>query len=139
MGRTGHKIAPPRPGAQARVPAPGVRMRSKASDIQVGITRCPRVGGFMRLLRIFLTGLALAAVAGAQTSAATVVGRVTDATGAVVPGVAIKVTNVATNIAQQGSSNEVGDFTIPYLNPGRYVLEASAAGFHTYKHAEFEL
>jgi outer membrane receptor protein involved in Fe transport len=93
----------------------------------------------MRLLSVLLTGLVLAAGAGAQTSAATVVGRVTDATGAVVPGVAIKVTNVATNIAQQGSSNEVGDFTIPYLNPGRYVLEALATGFHTYKHAEFEL
>jgi outer membrane receptor protein involved in Fe transport len=83
--------------------------------------------------------LALTCSANAQTSSASVVGRVTDATGAVIPAVSIRVTNLGTNIAQQGSSNEAGDFTIPYLNPGRYTLEASAKGFHTYRHAEFTL
>lgn len=78
----------------------------------------------MRLL-VFIAVLVLAAVcAAAQTPSASVVGRVTDPTGAVIPGVSIKVINLDTNIAQQGSSNEVGDFTIPCLNPGRYSLEA---------------
>jgi outer membrane receptor protein involved in Fe transport len=90
-------------------------------------------------MRILVSFLFLAISATAQTSTATVVGRVTDATGGVVPGVAIRVTNLATNIAKHGSSNEVGDFTVPYLDPGRYTLEATAAGFHTYKHAEFTL
>ena len=75
----------------------------------------------------------------AQTPSASVVGRVTDATGAVIPGVAIKIMSLDTNIAQQGASNSVGDFTIPYLNPGRYMLEATATGFRTYKHTEFSL
>ena len=70
-----------------------------------------------------------------QTPTASVVGRVTDPTGAVIPGVALKITNLDTNIAQTGSTNEVGDFTVPYLNPGRYLLEASATGFRSYKRA----
>src|SRR4051794_41156560 len=83
--------------------------------------------------------LGLSSFALAQTTSASVVGRITDPTGAVVPGVSVKITNLDTNLAQQASSNAVGDFTAPFLNPGRYVLEASAAGFHTYKHAEFNL
>src|SRR6185369_16915312 len=90
-------------------------------------------------MKVIVTALLFAAAAAAQTSTATVVGRVTDATGAVVPAVEIKITNLGTNISQAGSSNEVGDFTIPLLNPGRYTLEASSKGFHTYKHAEFAL
>jgi len=79
-----------------------------------------------------------AAVAGlAQTPSASIVGRVTDATGAVIPNVAVKVTNLDTNRSQQASSNEIGDYTIPYLNPGRYSLEAKADGFRLYRRSEF--
>jgi hypothetical protein len=75
----------------------------------------------------------------AQTPSATVTGRVTDATGAVAPGTQIKITSLSTNIARSTNANESGDFTVPYLNPGRYSLEASAQGFRLYKLAEFEL
>src|SRR5437762_6355646 len=92
-------------------------------------------------LRLTFVTLSLALVAGlnAQQPSASVVGRVTDATGAVIPGVAIKVTSLDTNIAQAGASNQSGDFTIPYLNPGRYSMEATLTGFRSYKHAEFTL
>src|SRR5882724_1983242 len=83
--------------------------------------------------------LAAFAAVYAQQPSASVVGRVTDPTGAVIPGVAIKIINLDTSITQTGSSNQVGDFTIPYLNPGRYALEASLTGFRSYKHAEFIL
>lgn len=55
------------------------------------------------------------------------------------PGVAINITNVATNLSQTGLTNEAGDFTIPYLTPGRYTLEARIEGFHTYRHSDFTL
>ena len=42
--------------------------------------------------------------------------------------ITLKVTNVETNISQLVSSNEVGDYTVPYLNPGRYTLEVSSPG-----------
>ena len=63
--------------------------------------------------------LLAASAAPAQTPTAVVVGTVTDPSGAVVPGVSVKITNLDTNIAQQGLSNEIGDFKIPFLHPGR--------------------
>src|SRR6266404_2123120 len=91
------------------------------------------VNRFLFLLAAFVLSLR------AQTPSATVVGRVTDPSGAVVPGVTIQLTNVDRNVSQDGASNEAGDFTVPYLTPGRYTLEAKANGFHTYKHAAFTL
>ncbi len=93
----------------------------------------------MRVSACLLGFLACALPSPAQTPSASLVGRVMDPTGAVVPGVSIKVTNIDTNISRQGSSNETGDFTLPYLNPGRYSLEARSEGFRTYKRAEFLL
>jgi hypothetical protein len=75
----------------------------------------------------------------AQTPTASVVGRVVDPSGAVVPGISVKISNVETNRSSQVTTNAVGDYTVPFLIPGRYVLEATGAGFRTYKHAEFTL
>jgi len=75
----------------------------------------------------------------AQTSSASVVGKITDPTGGVIPGVAITITNIGTNQAWKASSSEVGDFTIPYLQPGRYIMEAKSEGFRSWKQSEFGL
>ena len=75
----------------------------------------------------------------AQTPTASVVGRVVDASGGVVPGVAIKVTNLDTNQTRTAASNHAGDYTIPYLQPGKYTMEADCQGFSTYKHSGFTL
>ncbi len=91
------------------------------------------------MLKLILALAAMGASLAAQTPSASVIGRITDPTGAVIPGVSVTVLNLDTNIAQRGSSNQVGDYTIPYLSPGRYSMEAVATGFRTYKHAEFTL
>ncbi len=92
----------------------------------------------MRFTLVALLFLCAAPAAG-QTSSASVVGRVTDPTGAVIPGVAVTITNLDTNTARQVTSNEVGEYTVPYLNPGRYLLEATITGFRSYKRPEFTL
>src|SRR6266540_1121135 len=71
----------------------------------------------LRLKSLVLAFFLCSFAAFAQTPSATVVGRVTDSSGAVVPSVTIRVTNVDTNITQQTSSNELGDFTIPFRPP----------------------
>lgn len=96
-------------------------------------------GIIMKLSALLSALLCLACAAFAQTPTAGVVGRVTDASGGVIPGVAVKITHLDTNISQQGVSNDVGDFNIPFLNPGRFTLEASLAGFRTHKRGEFTL
>lgn len=91
------------------------------------------------VMKMILIVSMLVVAAFPQTPSGGVVGRVTDATGAVVPGASIKITNVETNIVQSGPSNRSGDFTILYLPPGQYLLNASAAGFRTYKRTQFTL
>ena len=93
----------------------------------------------MKIYALVFALLLVAVTVSAQTPSAGVTGRVTDATGAVVPGATIKITNLDTNIGQQAVSNESGDFVVPFLNPARYVLEAQASGFRTYKHDAFTL
>jgi hypothetical protein len=59
----------------------------------------------------------------------TILGTVTDSTGAVLPNVKITVTNTATNAAFNTESNSAGDFNAPSLHPGTYTVSAEIAGF----------
>ncbi len=93
----------------------------------------------MKITSLWIVLLVAAGVAFAQTPTASIVGRITDASGAVIPGVAIKVTNPDTNLSRSALSSEDGNYEIPFLNPARYVLEASATGFHTYRREEITL
>src|SRR5215475_8669537 len=54
-----------------------------------------------------------------------VVGRVQDASGAVVPGVALRLENVATDLAQNTLAAEDGGFVFPSVQPGSYRLTAT--------------
>ena len=91
------------------------------------------------VLGILIAFLILASSAFAQTPTASVVGRVTDPSGAVLPGVTVVITNPDTNRSSEAVTNGDGDYTILFLNPARYVLEASLAGFRTYKRSVFTL
>ena len=75
----------------------------------------------------------------AQTPTATVTGTVLDSSGATVPGAAVKVTNVDTNIVSEKDTNEDGVFTIINLLPGNYVLTVEKTGFKTVALPQFTL
>lgn len=64
-----------------------------------------------------------------QDSRGTIVGRVTDPTGAVVPGAEIRATNVATGVVAATRTNESGNYALPYLVPGMYTVGAELSGF----------
>ncbi len=70
----------------------------------------------------------------AQDFRATLTGIVTDPTGAVVPGATVKAVNTATNETKQVQTDSQGVYTVPYLDPGIYNIEYSAAGFQLLKH-----
>jgi hypothetical protein len=65
----------------------------------------------------------------ARAQQATIQGVVTDQTNAVVPGVKVTATNVATGVSQSVQTNTEGFYSIPFLLPGTYKVEAAAAGF----------
>lgn len=66
-----------------------------------------------------------------QVARATITGIVSDTTGAVIPGVAVKATQVATKVVYEAESNEVGAYTISGLPVGEYAITFSAGGFKT--------
>ena len=68
-------------------------------------------------------------VANAQDSRGAIVGRVTDASGAVVPGADVHATNAATGVVASSKTNESGNYTLPYLTPGFYSVSSEATGF----------
>jgi outer membrane receptor protein involved in Fe transport len=69
----------------------------------------------------------LAIPAAGQT--ASVTGRVTDATGAVLPNSTVKITNVATGAARSSNTNESGYYTFSLLQPGQYEMTVESPGF----------
>ena len=65
----------------------------------------------------------------AQTDTGTILGTVTDPTGAVVTGAAITVTHVATGAKRTTTSSATGTYTVTGLPPGSYEVLISASGF----------
>jgi carboxypeptidase family protein len=69
--------------------------------------------------------------AAAQTTAQ-ISGSVTDASGGLVAGAQLKVTNVDTSAERSAQSGDDGSFLFPSLAIGSYKLEVTKAGFETY-------
>jgi hypothetical protein len=65
----------------------------------------------------------------AQATSAEISGSVTDASGAVLPGVTVTAMNVETNTVQSTKSESNGDYVLTNLRPGNYTLTAEAVGF----------
>src|SRR5256885_7143206 len=66
-----------------------------------------------------------------QTTNATLGGTVSDSTGALIPGVMITATNVATGIVTTVVTNESGAYQLASLQPGTYKITAELPGFQT--------
>ncbi|HPQ15545.1 MAG TPA: TonB-dependent receptor, partial [Bryobacteraceae bacterium] len=67
-----------------------------------------------------------------QVGRATVTGIVSDSTGARVPDVVVVARNVATGVEYNGTTNEVGNYTIGSLPVGEYSIAFSAQGFKAF-------
>ena len=68
----------------------------------------------------------------AQNSTGSVVGLVTDATGAAIPGAHIMLSNTATGEVQTAKASETGNYTFLNLKPGPYQLKVDFKGFKTF-------
>src|SRR5215468_11022869 len=69
----------------------------------------------------------------AQQTSATLVGTLTDATGAVVPNARIKAVNLATGAARDATSDDSGNYSLPFLPAGDYEVTITAQGYKTRK------
>src|SRR5215471_9709246 len=83
------------------------------------------------ILAALVCCLLLAVTGFGQSVNATVGGNVSDASGALIPGVTVTATNVGTNIANTTVTNETGTYNFPALQPGTYKVSAELPGFQT--------
>ncbi|MGO4516680.1 TonB-dependent receptor [Terriglobus sp. 2YAB30_2] len=67
----------------------------------------------------------------AQDTTATIVGSVSDPSGAAVGNADVTVTNTQTNIAVDTKTTESGAYTVPNLIPGTYNISIKVQGFQT--------
>jgi hypothetical protein len=67
----------------------------------------------------------------AQTSNATLGGTISDASGALIPGVSITATHTGTGIVNTAFSNEAGAYQFASLQTGTYNITAELPGFQT--------
>src|SRR5687768_17894429 len=87
---------------------------------------------FLRVFAIGAFGLVLTASAFAQISTAQLAGKVTDESGAVLPGATVTVTQTDTGAERTAVSDGEGAYLLSNLSPGPYRLEVSLQGFRTY-------
>ena len=85
--------------------------------------------------RLIVGVMAMGYAAGAlsaQVLYGSIVGTLTDQTGAVVPKAVVTATNTATGLSRQATSDDAGYYSIPNLAEGTYDLSVSASGFGPY-------
>jgi len=96
----------------------------------------------MKFNQIVATGLlalfGLSTLA-AQETTATLVGNISDSTGAVAPNVSVQATNLATNTSRKALTDGAGNYSIPFLPAGDYTVTVSHPGFQTQKAERFTL
>ncbi len=100
-----------------------------------------------RVVHISLSLLAAAALfvmfssglSHAQDATARITGTISDATGAVVPGAQVTVTNTATHVSRETASDHDGFYQVLELPIGAYRVTAAHQGFRTVVSTEYKL
>ena len=74
-----------------------------------------------------------------QMTFGTITGTVTDSTGAVMPNVAVTVTNEGTGVQRAASTTATGVYVVPNLNAGTYRVRIEKSGFASFTRVWSEL
>lgn len=102
----------------------------KSSRVRPWI-ECECALGFALVLMVIAAGTLLAPASRAQTFRGTVVGTVTDASGAAIPGAKVTVRNVATGLERDTLTSDDGSYAVPELPIGTYDVTIAKTGFQT--------
>ncbi len=85
----------------------------------------------LNILKCILLGLLVSTIVFAQLETATIIGTVTDASGAVLPGASVVVENQETATSVKLTTDNNGNYIAPVLRIGTYRVSVSASGFKT--------
>ncbi|HEY1215606.1 MAG TPA: carboxypeptidase regulatory-like domain-containing protein, partial [Bryobacteraceae bacterium] len=68
-------------------------------------------------------------IASAQVTTGSILGTITDSSGAAVPGAQVTVTEINKGTTQQYTTDESGNYVAPFLVPGHYSVTVEKSGF----------
>jgi hypothetical protein len=94
-------------------------------SVQSSLLHRRRLGAVVYLLLL----LAASSWLGAQTVTSTLQGRISDATGAVIPEASVTALNADTGLKRTVTANAVGEYQIGGLPAGDYTVNAEKSGF----------
>ena len=106
------------PALAARLVSAACRLAERSHNI--------RLQRFCALLALSILS---SGIAFSQAVSATLLGTVTDASGAVVASAKVTTTEDSTGVSRSGQTNDSGNYTFPNLPPGRYSVTVEASGF----------
>ncbi|MEZ5419395.1 MAG: TonB-dependent receptor [Vicinamibacterales bacterium] len=95
--------------------------------------------GLLAVALAAVTATSAFAQGGGASSTGTIQGRVSDAQGAVLPGVTVTATSPAALGAQTAVTSETGNYRFPALPPGVYTVTYELAGFNTVRREGIQL
>src|SRR5205809_6143878 len=78
---------------------------------------------------LFALWLAFPVGSHGQAVNATLLGTVTDVTGAVIANAKVIITEVNTGVSHSGQTNDSGNYTFSDMPPGRYEVTVEQSGF----------
>src|SRR5687767_15857429 len=84
----------------------------------------------LTFLAVFAFTISAFAQGGGASSTGTIQGRVTDAQGAVLPGVTVTATSPSALGSQTAVTSETGNYRFPAVPPGVYALSFELGGFN---------
>jgi hypothetical protein len=90
-------------------------------------------------MRVAFLLFAVVAMAFGQGNTGSIVGTVTDPSGAVVPNVRVIATNTGTGVQSTVLTDSLGNYTIGLLPPGTYQIDAEVTGFKKFQRQSVNL
>lgn len=119
--------------SQGRVRVP-TRKRPSQEEAE-GVIAMPRAVVLRLILRrlitfsfLFIPLIPCGLFAQGETTSA-IVGQVSDASGAAIPGATVTIHNTETGLQRAANTDESGRFNFPQLKPGPYAVRVEAQGF----------
>ncbi len=97
------------------------------------------ISGLLAVALAAVTATSAFAQRGGASSTGTIQGRVTDAQGAVLPGVTVTATSPSALGAQTAVTSETGNYRFPALPPGTWTVTYELAGFNTVRREGIQL
>ncbi len=98
-----------------------------------------RIPATLSLLVILAVTIFSAGNAYAQVSGANLSGTITDPSGAAIAGAKVTITNKATSVTRDVTTDAAGFYSVPNLLPGPYEVTAAASGFSNAKQSDLTL